>query len=132
MTANNQYYMGENHVPAYQMSASPFVTSSNVSLGQVKEIGFGGYVSRFIIVKNTGATSTVLSVGFTENGLKPANSNFFVLSGSESFAAEMRVDRVFVSGSSGAPTFSVVAGLTGVTSSRFLLVTASNGFSGVG
>jgi len=88
MTANNQYYMGENHVPAYQMSASPFVTSSNVSLGQVKEIGFGGYVSRFIIVKNTGATSTVLSVGFTENGLKPANSNYFFLSGSESFTGD--------------------------------------------
>lgn len=132
MTANNQYYMGENYVPAYQLSASPFVTSSNVSLGQVKEIEFGGHVSRFIIVKNTGATASVLSVGFTENGLNPSNSNCFFLSGSESFAAELRVDRLFVSGSSGAPTFSVVAGLTGVASSRFLLVTASNGFTGVG
>jgi len=131
MTANNQFYMGENFVPAYQLSATPFVTSSNVTLGQIKEIRFGN-VTRFLIVKNTGDASSVLSVGFTQSGLTPANSNYFLLSGSESFAAELRVDRVFVSGSSGSPTFTVIAGLTGVDPSRFLLVTASNGFAGVG
>jgi hypothetical protein len=131
MTANNQYYMGENFVPAYQMSATPFVTSSNVTLGQTKEIAFGN-VTRFLIVKNTGASSTMLAVGFTQNGLKPANSNYFLLSGSEAFSAELRVDRVFISGSAGAPNFTVVAGLTGVDPSRFLLVTSSNGFNGVG
>ena len=131
MTDNNQYYMGEGYVPAYQISATPFVTSSNVSLGQTKEITFR-YVTQFVVVKNTGPTSSVLSIGFTANGLKPANSNFFVLSGSESFSSELRVDRIFISGSSGSPTFSVVAGLTGINESRFLLVTASNGFNGVG
>ena len=131
MSQNNQYYMGEGYVPAYQMSATPFVTSSNVSLGQSKEIAFGN-VTRFVVVKNTGPSSSVLAVGFTQNGLNSASSNFFLLSGSESFAAELRVDRLFLSGSSGAPTFSVVAGLTGLSPSRFLLVTASNGFTGVG
>jgi hypothetical protein len=131
MTSNNQFYMGEGYVPAYQISATPFVTSSNVTLGQTKEIAFR-YVTQFVVVKNTGPSSSVLAIGFTENGLNPANSNFFVLSGSESFAAELRVDRIFISGSSGAPTFSVVAGLTGINDSRFLLVTASNGFNGVG
>lgn len=131
MTANNQFYMGEGYVPAYQISATPFATSSFVAQGQVKEIGFR-YVTQFFVVKNTGATSSVLAIGFTENGLKPENSNFFFLSGSEAFSAEMRVDRIFVSGSSGSPSFSVVAGLTGIDSSRFLVVTASNGFNGVG
>ena len=131
MSQNNQFYMGEGYVPAYQISATPFVTSSNVSLGQTKEITFR-YVTQFVVVKNTGPTSSVLSIGFTDNGLKPANSNFFVLSGSESFSSELRVDRIFISGSSGSPTFSVVAGLTGINESRFLLVTASNGFNGVG
>lgn len=131
MTANNQFYMGEGYVPAYQISATPFVTSSNVILGQTKEITFR-YVTQFLVVKNTGPTSSVLAVGFTANGLSDSNSNFFILSGSESFAADLRVDRIFVSGSSGAPSFSVVAGLTGISETRFLLVTASNGFNGVG
>jgi hypothetical protein len=131
MTSNNQFYMGEGYVPAYQISATPFVTSSNIALGQTKEIPFG-YVTQFFVVKNTGASSSVLSVAFTENGLKPQNANYFTLSGSESFSAELRVDRVFLSGSSGSPSFSLVAGLTGINESRFLLVTASNGFNGVG
>lgn len=131
MSDNNQYYMGEGYVPAYQMSATPFVTSSNVSLGQTHEIQFGN-VTKFVVVKNTGAPSSVLAMGFTVNGLKPANSNYFLLSGSESFAADLRVDRLFLSGNVGSSTYSVVAGLTGLSPSRFLLVTASNGFTGVG
>ena len=131
MTANNQFYMGENYVPAYQLSATPFVTSSNVNLGQTKEITFGN-VTRFLVIRNTGAASSVLAVAFTENGLNPGPSNYFFLSGSESFAAEFRVDRIFVSGSGGSPSFTLIAGLTGVEPSRFLLVTASNGFNGVG
>lgn len=131
MSQSNQYYMGEGYVPAYQMSATPFVTSSNISLGQTQEIQFGN-VTRFLVVKNTGAPSSVLAVSFTENGLKPANSNYFLLSGSESFAADLRVDRLFLSGNVGSSTYSVVAGLTGLSPSRFLLVTASNGFTGVG
>lgn len=131
MSQSNQFYMGEGYVPAYQISATPFATSSIVSQGQVEEIGFG-FVTQFFVVKNTGPASSVLAVGFTENGLKPENSNFFFLSGSEAFSAEMRVDRLFVSGSSGAPSFSLLAGLTGIKSAQFLTVTASNGFNGVG
>ena len=131
MSQNNQFYMGEGYVPAYQISATPFVTSSNVALGQTKEIPFG-YVTQFFVVKNTGASSSVLSVAFTANGLQTQNANYFTLSGSESFSAELRVDRIFLSGSSGSPTFSLVAGLTSINESRFLLITASNGFNGVG
>jgi len=127
----NTPFVGENYTPAYQISAVPFVTSSNITLGQIKEIGFD-LVSRFLIVKNTGASSTVLAVAFTQNGLKPANSNYLFLSGSETFTAEIRTDRVFLSGSAGAPNFTLVAGLTYVPVKNFLTLTGSNGYEGVG
>ena len=121
---------GEGYTPAYQISSTPFVTSSNVSLGQTKMIEFGK-VSRFVTVKNNTA-STVISVAFTENGLKQANSNYFFLSGSESFSAELRADRLFISGSSSTSNFTVVAGLTYILPQNFTLITGSNGFGGVG
>lgn len=128
----NDPFPHEGFVPAYQISATPFVTSSNIALGSIKEINFNG-VTRFITIKNTSPSSTVLAVSFTENGLKSANSNYFVLSGSEAFSGELRTDRIFVSGSSGASVaFNVVAGLTTVPVKNFLLITGSNGFGGVG
>lgn len=130
MSLNNPIF-AEGYVPAYQISSSPFLTSSNVSLGEIKEVEFNG-VTRFFAVKNTGESSSVLSVGFTLNGLSQQNSNYFILSGSESFAGEFRIDRIFISGTSGTPTFSVIAGLTPISTGSFLRVTASNGFSGVG
>jgi hypothetical protein len=129
MSYNNPTF-GEGYGPAYQISATPFVTSSQVTLGQIKQIEFG-HVTRFVTIKNN-SPSTVLSVGFTENGLKSQNSNYFFLSGSESFSAEIRVDRVFLSGSSGASNFTVLAGMTTIPVSNFLLVTGSNGYIGVG
>lgn len=131
MSLNNPF-PHEGFVPAYQISATPFVTSSNVTLGATKEINFNG-VTRFITIKNTSPSSTVLAVSFTENGLKSANSNYFILSGSEAFSGELRTDRIFVSGSSGASVaFNVVAGLTTVPVKNFLQVTGSNGHGGVG
>jgi len=124
--------MGEFYTPAYQMSGIPFVTSSTVTLGQTREITFDN-VSRFIVVKNTGATSTAIAVGFTQNGLKTSNSNYFILSGSDSFSAELKTDRLFISGAVGASTsFSVVAGLTVIPQENMLRVTGSSGFTGVG
>lgn len=123
-------YMGEGYAPAYQISATPFVTSSVVNLGQTVGIEFGN-IANFVVIKNTLAGS-VLSVGFTENGLKTANANYFNLAGDESFAANFRVDRIFLSGSTGNPTYTVVAGLTGIPMNQLLPVTASNGYRGVG
>ena len=121
----------EGYVPAYQISATPFLTSSLLSLGEIKEINFG-FVSRFLIIKNTGPSASVMAVGFTENGLKSAQSNYFILSGSETFSAELRTDRVFLSGSVGSTSFSMVAGLTQVPQRNFVMLTGSNGFPGVG
>jgi hypothetical protein len=124
--------MGENYAPAYQVSATPFVTSSTVALGAVREIVFP-QVTRFITLKNTAASSNVISVAFTRAGLTTANSNYFFLSGSESFSGELRTDRIFISGSSGATSsFTVLAGLTFIPSKMLTPITGSSGFSGVG
>jgi hypothetical protein len=129
--AINYPSQGEGAVSAYQIAATPFVTSSTISLGQVKEINFG-YVSRFLIVRNT-SPSGVISVSFTENGLKPSNSNYLFLSGSESFSGDLRTDRLYISGSGGAScNFTVVGGLTTIPSRNLTAITGSNGFPGVG
>lgn len=131
MSLNNPV-MHEGYVPAYQVSATPYVTSSNVALGQIKEFNFG-YVTRFFTVKNTSTTSTnTIAVAFTQNGLTAASSNYFPLSGSEAFSGELRVDRLFISGAVGTSNFTIVAGLTGVPNRNFLAITGSNGFTGVG
>jgi|LakMenEpi03Aug12_release.lakeMendotaPanAssembly.Ray.scaffolds.fasta_scaffold1580575_2 hypothetical protein len=130
--AHNQAFLGEGYVPAYQMSAMPFVTSSNVTLGQIKEISFGS-VTRFFEIKNLGLSTDILAVGFTQNGLRSANSNFFVLSGTQTLSTEIRTDRLFISGVAGSSTsFSLLAGLTGIQQKEFLTITGSSGFRGVG
>ena len=128
----NNTYIGEGYVPAYQISASPWVTSSQVSLGATTQLDFP-QATKFVIVQNTGATNTAIAVGFTQNGLKTTNSNYFILSGTNSFTADIRVDRLFISGAVGTTVpYTVIAGLTSVQRKDFLVVTASNGFSGVG
>jgi len=129
--ALNYQPVGEGYVSAYQISATPFVTSSNITTGQVKEIKFG-HISRFICVKNTGPTDSQIKVAFTENGFKPENSNFFTLSGSEVFQADLRTEKLFISGSTSASSFSVVAGLTTIPSKMITTITGSAGFEGVG
>lgn len=131
MSLNNPG-LGEGYVPAYQVSAMPYVTSSTVALGATKEISFN-YVTKFFTIKNTGASSNVIAVGFTQNGMLPGNANFFTLSGSESITGEVRTNKLFISGSAGASTpFTLFAGLTNIPVKNFLTVTGSNGFSGVG
>lgn len=128
----NNPYFGEGYVPAYQLSPSPWVTSSQVTLGSTVQLDFP-QVTRSLIVQNTGATNTAIAVAFTQNGLKSANSNYFILSGTNSFSSELRVDRLFISGAVGATVpFTVIAGLTPIQRKDFLIVTGSNGFNGVG
>ena len=129
--ALNYPSQGEYYAAAYQISAMPYVTSSTITTGQVKEIRFS-HISRFITLKNTAGSSTSIAVGFTQNGLTTAASNYFVLAGGESFSGEIRASSLWVSSSSGTPTFSLVAGLTMIPTGTMLHLTASNGYSGVG
>lgn len=127
----NNVVIGEGYVPAYQISPVPFVTSSNVNLGQTKSYNFD-FVTKSIFVQNTAASNTVLAIAFTQNGLLPSRSNFLILSGGQSFSQDVRTSALFISGSSGSPTFSLLAGLTNIPVKNFLTVTGSNGYAGVG
>ena len=124
--------VGEYYTPAYQMSGIPFVTSSIVNLGQIKEVVFS-HISKFVTIKNHSTSANTLALSFTSNGLTTSNSNYYILSGSESITTEVKTDRIFISGSAGASvSFSVLAGLTVIPSAAMLPVTGSNGYSGVG
>ena len=123
-------YMGEGYAPAYQISATPFVTSSIIGTAETRQVAFG-HVTRFVTVRNTTAGSS-LAVAFTENGLRPENSNFFTLVGVSELTSDLRIDRIFLSASVGAPGFTILAGLTPIETKNFFPVTASNGHIGVG
>jgi hypothetical protein len=125
MSLNNPA-MHEGFVPAYQVSAVPFVTSSAVTT--VNQIDFP-FVTRFFTVQNT--SSTPLRFGFTQLGVQ--GTNYFVIPSGSSYTGEIRTDRLFVSSSTAASiSYSVIAGLTGVPNRNFQTITGSNGFAGVG
>jgi hypothetical protein len=123
----------EGYVPAYQASSVPYVTSSLISTGEIHEITFP-QVTRFFNIQNIGsAVSDEIAVGFTLNGLLPVNSNYFTIGQGVSFRDEIRTTRLFISCSSGTSMrYQIVAGLTNIPSNQFLLITGSNGHSGVG
>jgi hypothetical protein len=122
----NNPIMSEGFVPAYQVSATPFVTASNVTT--VQQVNFP-FVTRFFTVQNRSALE--LRVGFTQLGVQ--GTNYFVVPSGSSYSNDFRVDRLFLSSSTAASIpFVVLAGLTSVPVSAFQLVTGSNGFSGVG
>jgi hypothetical protein len=130
MSLNNPV-LGEGYVPAYQISPVPFVTSSNVIQGQTRAYDFD-FVTKSLLISNTAAAANVIAVAFTQNGLKTANSNFLILSGGQTFSQDVRTSAIFISGSSGTATFSLLAGLTSIPIKNFLTVTGSNGYTGVG
>lgn len=127
----NHPYQSENYTPAYQISAMPFLTSSTIPLGTTKQIEFD-YVTRFITVRNLGTTGSVLALAFTEQGLLPAKSNYFIISGSQEYTGELRSTRLFLSGVAGTSPYSLLAGLTTIPARMMLPITGSNGYPGVG
>ena len=144
---------GPNFVPAYQISAVPFVTSSHstteLGSGVVKKVEFP-YATRFVVVASHGAGP--IKVGFSLNGIEGKgglfvsgsdrrsatttsydllSSNYFVLTGT-SPRIEVRCKEMYFARASGADTgFSLFAGLAqGID--QFPVLSGSNGFEGVG
>jgi hypothetical protein len=71
-----------------------------------------------------------MRVGFSDNGVKTSN-NFFLLSAGESFAADLKVTRIYLmSNNSTVLTASVIAGLTNIPASE--LINNWSGSLGVG
>ena len=123
-----------NHADEYMGSALPYATGSVALTTTATKIKFP-YVTRWIQVFNTG--EGVIRVGFTENGVdgNPAsNSNYFTLSGSNGTTQrlELKTTQIFVRADAGTSTCSVLAGYTNIPENRFLNLTGSEGFKGVG
>jgi len=130
MSLNNPV-MGEGYIPAYQISASPWVTSSFISVGEIQELSFP-CVTRFINVQNvaTGVADEI-AVAFTTRGFE--TGNYFTLSQGAALRDEIRTDRIFVSCSAGTDVrYQMMMGLTSIPVKNFLVITGSNGFNGVG
>ena len=170
--SSNWQKAGANHVPAYQMSGIPFVTSSvpnevhgphGNGVSTPIEVKFP-YVTKFITVRNTGAVE--LGVGFSADGVvEPgarlasedtdksldAGRNYFMLSPTDDAGTagsdisiqtfEVRCTSIFFLAAvdedndptaNGTTSFSLLAGLTTIPAGNFPILTASNGFLGVG
>ena len=131
------YSNGLGHVPSFQASARPYLTSSldvPANTEDPIEVSFET-VTRFVIItNNTPATSTNVPMrfGFSANGVKGVeNNNYGILNNGESFEAEFKVVSVYLlSDSVNNATASVIAGLTGIDNQR--LVDNWSGSSGVG
>jgi hypothetical protein len=123
---------GIGNAASYQVSGIPWVSSSlavPASGSTVLEIGFP-QVTKSIIVKNVSTGSVQMRVGFSENGVKNS-SNFFLLSAGESFAADLKVTKVYLMSNNGtALSASVIAGLTNIPATE--LVNNWSGSLGVG
>ena len=135
---------GINHVPAYQISGIPFVTSSFASECTSETSSMRvefPYVTSWVIIQCTGSAtpSGVLKVGFTANGVTAAagatsaNRYFVLKDGEKTERLEIRCKELFFARSGSVSTgFSVMAGLTTIERGNLLDITGSSGFAGVG
>jgi hypothetical protein len=159
---NNQIGQGANYVPAYQTSGTPYVTSSVASgldAGPTR-IKFP-YVTKVLTIQNQD-DDTNLRVSFSMSGsykvgevvpggqVKPASTkacqqgdNFFLLppkgttntmNGASQVTLDVRCKEIYLTAHHASNTvmYSVYAGLTGISDSQFPILSASNGFKGVG
>ena len=123
---------GIGNAASYQVSGIPWVSSSLVvpaSGSTVLEISFP-QITKSLIVKNSSTGSVNMRVGFSANGVKNSN-NYFILSGGESFAADLKITRVYLmSNDATVLTGSVIAGLTNIPAGE--LTSNWSGSAGVG
>jgi len=101
--------MGEGFAPAYQVSATPYITSSLTTADSAYEVEFSN-ITRFFTIKNVGEHP--MAFGFTQSGV--TGSHKFILGKGESYEAEIRTTQLWVSGSSNATEYCILAGLTGI------------------
>jgi hypothetical protein len=123
-----------NHAANYIISGIPFVTSSQAPVvsGLTNQRVHFPLVTRHITVVNEDATNG-LRMAFTQLGLSTtaAGNHVNIPKASVFGPIEVRCTDLFFQGVGGTVKFGVVAGLTVVKDSTWV-VTGSNGFPGVG
>lgn len=122
---------GEHFVPAYQISALPYLSASIVSRGQIHKYDFP-FVTTFVDVANKGSVSTdKIALAFAENGFK--TGNFIYLDQGDTVHHNIRCSELYVSCSAGTNVdYQIFCGLTTIPSKNFLILTSSNGHPGIG
>lgn len=139
---------GAGDVASYQMSAVPYVTSSNgaeVSTTPIR-LKFPN-ATRFLVVRETAGQD--LRIGFSAKGVagegasvsgsQPSagvadHRNYFVVKANETTPRlEVRCKELFFRRDGGTDAgFTVVAGLTPITANNFPPLTGSQGYEGIG
>lgn len=130
MTIGNPPASGPNAVAEYQVSSVPYLSSSTIPASTV--VGFFlPFVTRTVQVRNLGGAGE-LRVGVSYSGTLA--KNYFSVPVSSSQDLDMRTTTLFLYNSAGAGTlsYSLNAGLTTIPVKNFPMLTASNGFDGVG
>jgi len=114
------------------LPSKPWASSSvSYAANEALEIDFGS-VSRYVRISNTDQSDTIY-VGFTENGMKAANSNYVTLNPYDPpFEANIAVTKIYVTTSNSGSSYYVYAELPGIVSSEAPVLSASNGDQGVG
>jgi hypothetical protein len=121
-----------NNVDEYMGSSLPFTKGAITAATTGTKVKFP-YVTRWIQIFNNHATRA-LRVGFTENGVTAnPDANYFVIKAGESSARlEIKCMELWLAGDGGSGTASIIAGYTNIPEDRFLSLTGSEGFSGIG
>ena len=157
MGLKNYTGQGPNWVGAYQVSGVPYVTSSAAGAAngtQVTRVRFP-YVTKNVMIKNTGdyglRVAFSLSGSFGPSETIPGGTtttwkhrNYFVIppdiDGTQEASSipattfDVRCKDIYLrsNDASNSTTFSLYAGLTGIEYDQFPILSASNGFLGVG
>lgn len=124
-----------NHADEYMGSALPFASGSiAVTDGVAKFVEFQ-HVTRWVQIFNNGAANG-LRAGFTENGTgekAPTSENYFVIPPNTASARlELKCTGLWLAGDGGNTTASLITGYTNIPAVKFLNLTGSAGFNGVG
>lgn len=127
---------GIGSVSEYLASATPWVTSSQVTSGNIHIHDFWR-VTSFIQVSNTDPNNN-LQVAFTRNGLLTTGSMYFEIPPKTILDTKVRVTTLFIRGSgSGKTPYSVLAGITAILPQNAPVLTGTDatgntGFHNVG
>lgn len=127
-TDSRQSYPNHNYVPEYQASGLPFNISGDTISNTPIKIEFP-FVTRWVVVHNivNNSGNHTLRLGFTEAGVKgqenapPVERNYFdIHAGEQTPRLELRCKELWLMAEPGQTRpYSVIAGLTNVTSSQF-------------
>tara|TARA_Y100001938_G_scaffold100495_1_gene137364 strand:+ start:363 stop:797 length:435 start_codon:yes stop_codon:yes gene_type:complete len=144
MASRGPLKQGAGYVPAYQVSGTPYVTSSSTTeipeavekVPASLEIKFP-FVTRWVVVQNIG--NNAIKMGFTKNGVNIVSGCFVIPSQTSTVAnvsparterLELRCKSLHFAGVGGTSGVQIIAGLTGLE--EFPVLTGSDGFEGIG